>query len=70
MQDKEFTPEQIKKLRRKLKMSRRQFGIKISQVLELQKPIIYTTIYRWESGRSKPHDMYQKALNLIQEEIK
>lgn len=58
----------IVKLRKSLKMSRRKFGMEISRVLQLEKPIIHTTIYRWEKGICIPHDMYQNALNKIKEE--
>jgi DNA-binding transcriptional regulator YiaG len=58
---------EIRKLRKKLKMSRRKFGIEIGKVLN-QKPIIHTTIYRWEAGWCKPRPNFIKALNTIKKE--
>lgn len=59
----------IKRLRKKLKMSQREFGIKLSEVMGHDKPIIHTTIYRWESGLCEPRDKFLVALKIIKGEI-
>lgn len=59
---------EIKKLRKSLKMSQREFGIKISETLKLEKPIFGENVYRWESGRCKPHPTFMNALEQIKQE--
>jgi DNA-binding transcriptional regulator YiaG len=60
---------EIKQLRKSIKMSRREFGIEISRILGLDKPIIHTTIYRWEAGKCKPHDMFIKGIELVKHNL-
>ena len=55
--------EDIKKLRKSLKLSRHKFGILISNQLGLEKGIYGYTIYRWETGRAKPNQVHEKTLN-------
>jgi transcriptional regulator with XRE-family HTH domain len=58
----------IKKLRKKLKMSQREFGIKLGEVMN-SKPIIHTTIYRWESDSCKPRKIFLEAIEKIRSEM-
>lgn len=60
-----MTGKEIKKLRKYLKLSQGEFGKKISEILGQDKPIIHTTIYRWESGFCKPRDKFLEAIEKI-----
>lgn len=57
--------KEIKRLRRSLKLSQGEFGKKISDILGQDKPIIHTTIYRWESGFCKPREKFLEAIEKI-----
>lgn len=55
-----MTKDQIKKLRKKLKMTQDQFAVKIG--------VAPYTVRRWESGKYPPSRMAQKLLEMLAKE--
>ena len=53
-----MTPKQIKALRKK-------FGSREHLAAELE--VSSMTVYRWETGRSKPHNIFVKAMRDLEE---
>ena len=49
-----MTPKQIKALRLSLGLSQENFGGKVG--------VSWTTINRWENGKSKPHKVFVKIM--------
>jgi DNA-binding transcriptional regulator YiaG len=58
----------IKKLRKRLGISQKEFGKRISEVLGLDKPKFAQQIVRWETEINKPSEIYIKALDIISEQ--
>lgn len=52
--DTDFTPERIRNIRSKLRLTQEDFAHKIG--------VTFSTVNRWESGKSKPHRV---NLNII-----
>lgn len=55
---KEFTPEEIKKLRKRIKLSQPVFAKYINTAT--------STVKQWEQGTRKPNGVALKLLNIIQ----
>ena len=54
---KPFTPNQIKRLRKKNNATQKVFSVFLN--------VTETTVRNWESGRTQPTSIYLKLLNIV-----
>lgn len=57
----ELTPSDVKEIRKKLGLSQFKFAIKMGCTLQ--------SIHKWEVGKSRPHEMFQKKLKSLKKKV-
>ena len=60
--NKDWSSDEIKKLRKKLKMSQNTFAVCLD--------VVQITIHRWEKGESRPTLLAKRALSRLARKVK
>jgi DNA-binding transcriptional regulator YiaG len=56
-----MNPEEIKKIRKALKMTQEKFAAHFG--------VVTTTVNKWENGKQVPHGFFQKELERMKQEL-